>query len=74
MSGSFERPTIRRWTSWLPFSPYCILSDLIVMGKISFGGLLHAKGSLMVDLSIRFLLTRKQLISPGKVFGEPRFH
>jgi hypothetical protein len=73
MSGSFERPMIERWASWLPSSPYCILSNLIVMGKTSFGGLLHAKGSLMLDLSIRFLLTRRQLISPGKVFGRPKF-
>jgi hypothetical protein len=64
---------IEMWTSWLPSSPYCILSDLIVMGKISFGGLLHAKGCLMLDLSIRFLLTRRQLISPEKAFDGPRF-
>jgi len=64
---------IGKWTSWLPSSPYCILSDVIVMGKTSFGGFLHAKGSLMLDLSIRYLLTRRQLISPRKVFGGPRF-
>jgi hypothetical protein len=43
------------------------------MGKTSFGGLLLAKGSLMLDLSIRFLLSRRQFISLGKVFGGPRF-
>jgi hypothetical protein len=50
MLGSFERFTIGRWTSWLPSSPYCILSYLIVMGKTSIGGLLLVKGSLMLDL------------------------
>jgi hypothetical protein len=27
MLDSFERPMIGRWTSWLLFSPYCILLD-----------------------------------------------
>jgi len=43
------------------------------MGKTSFGGLLLAKGSLMLDLSIRFLLTRRQFIFPEKVFGGTKF-
>jgi hypothetical protein len=68
MSGSFEQPTIGRWTFWLPSSPYCILSDLIVIGKTSFGGLLLAKVSLMLKLSIRFLLTRRELIFPKKKY------
>jgi hypothetical protein len=31
------------------------------------------KGKFVLDISIRFLLTRRQLIFPGKVFGGPRF-
>jgi len=43
------------------------------MGKISFGGLLLAKVSLMLDLSMRLLPLRRQVFSLGKVFGVLKF-
>jgi len=73
MLASFEQPTIGRWTSWLPSSPYCTPLEWIVKGKTSFGGLLLTKRNLMLDHSIRHLLAKRHFTSPGKAFGEPRF-
>jgi hypothetical protein len=73
MLDSFERSTIERWMSWLLSSPYCIPSELIVKGNISFGGLLLIKGSLMLDLFIRLLLAKRQFTLLEKVFGGLRF-
>jgi hypothetical protein len=73
MLASFEWPTTRRWTSWLPYSPYCTPSEWNVKGKTSFGGLLLTKRNLMLDLSIRFLLAKRKFTSLGKVFGGSRF-
>jgi hypothetical protein len=58
MLALFERPTTVRWTSWLPSSPCCILLELEVKGKTSFGGLLLTKGTLTLDLSIRSLVAK----------------
>jgi hypothetical protein len=37
------------------------------------GGLLLTKESLWLDLSIRSLLIKRKILSPGEVFGGPRF-
>lgn len=42
------------------------------MRKISFGGLLLAKGSLMLVPSIRLSFTRNLSVFLGRVFGELR--
>jgi hypothetical protein len=47
--------------------------EWIMMGRISYGGLLLTKGNLMLDLFIRLLLAKRLFIFLGKVSGGPRF-
>jgi hypothetical protein len=73
MLASFEWPTTERWMFWPLFSLCCTRPEWIVMWMTSSGGLLHTKGNLMLDLSIRLLFAKRLVIFPGKVFGRPRF-
>jgi len=74
MSDFFETYTTGRWTSWLPFSPYCIPPRLLKMGETGSGGPFLTKGLLMLVLSIRILLAKMLFYFPGKAFGGPRLH